>query len=49
MLRDKQNRLVAVKGEGFGRGMEWEVRGFKSLYRGWINNKVPLYSTENYI
>ena len=31
--------------------MEWEVRvrGCKILYRGQINNKVPLYNTENYI
>ena len=38
-------------GRGGGGGMEWEV-GFsrgKLLYIKWINNKVLLYSTGNYI
>ena len=31
--------------------MEWEfgVNRFKLVYMGWINNKVLLYSTGNYI
>ena len=34
-----------------GGGMEWEsgVSRCKSLYREWINNKVLVYSTGNYI
>ena len=42
---------MAAEGEGFGRGMEWEVgvSRCKLLYIEWINNKVLLYSTENYI
>ena len=55
-LTDIENRLVVAKGEaGQGRrgrgGKEWEFgisRG-KLLYIGWINNKVLLYSTGNYI
>ena len=48
---DIENRLVVAKGEGVGGGMEGEVgvsRG-KLLYIEWINNKVLLYSTVNYI
>ena len=32
-------------------GMQWEfgVSRRKLLHIGWINNKVPLYSTGNYI
>ena len=46
-----ENRLVVAKGEEVGGGMEWEVGDSrrKLLYTGWINNKVLLYSTENYI
>ena len=42
---------MVAKGEGVGGGMEWEVgvSRCKLLYIGWINNKVLLYSTENYI
>ena len=34
-----------------GEGMDWEfgISRFKLLYTEWINNKVPLYSTKNYI
>ena len=42
---------MVAKGEGGGRGKGWEF-GFsrcKQLYIGWINNKVLLYSTGNYI
>ena len=46
-----ENRLVVAKGEGGGGGMEWEVgiSRCKLLYIEWINNKVLLYITENYI
>ena len=42
---------MVAKGEGVGGGREWEVgvSRCKLLYIGWINNKVLLYSTENYI
>ena len=39
------------RGRGGGGGMDWEFgisRG-KLLHIGWINNKVLLYSTGNYI
>ena len=41
---------MVAKGEGVGRGMEWEfgISRCKLLYIGWINNKVLLYNTENY-
>ena len=48
---DIENRPVTAKGEGIGGGKGWEIgisRG-KLLYREWINNKVLLYSTGNYI
>ena len=37
-------------GGGWG-GMDWEfgVSRYKLLYIEWINNKVPLYSTGDYI
>ena len=42
---------MVAKGEGVGGGMEWEVgvSRRKLLYIECINNKVLLYSTENYI
>ena len=42
---------VVAKGEGVGGGMEREVgvSRCKLLYIEWINNKVLLYSTRNYI
>ena len=48
---DMENRLVVDKGEGGGRGMDWEfgVGRCKLLHLEWINNKVLLYSTGNYI
>ena len=48
---DIENRLVVDKGQGVGGGMEWEVgvSRCKLLYIEWTNNKVLLYSTENYI
>ena len=47
----RENRLVADQEEGRWRRMDWDW-GFsrcKLLYREWINNKVPLYSTGSYI
>ena len=48
---DTENRLVVAKGEGGRGGKEWEfeISRCKLLYRGWISNKVLLYSTGNYI
>ena len=42
---------MVAKGEGFGGGMEWEagVSRCKLLYMEWINNKLLLSSTGNYI
>ena len=50
-LTDIENKCVAAKGEGGGRGMEWEfgISRCKLVYIEWINSKVRLYSTENYI
>ena len=50
-LTDIENRSVVAKGEGVGGGMRWEVgvSRCKLLYIEWINNKVLLYSTGNYI
>ena len=48
-LTDIENKLAVAKREGGGGGMEWEVSGCKLLYIERINNKVLLYSTENYI
>ena len=41
---------MVAKGEGAGGGVEWEVgvSRCKILYMEWVNNKVLLYSTENY-
>ena len=50
-LTDIQNRLVVAKGDGGRGGKDWEFgisRG-KLLYIQWINNKVLLYGTGNYI
>ena len=45
--RHTENRLVLAKGEeGWGR---IEISRCKLLYIGWINNKVLLYSTGNYV
>ena len=48
---DLENRLVVAKGKRAGEQIEWEigVSRCKLLYLEWINNKVLLYSTENYI
>ena len=54
-MKQKQNhghreQAGGCQGEGVEGGMEWEVKvsRCKLLYREWINNKVLLYSTENY-
>ena len=48
---DTEIRFVVAKGEGGGRGMDSEsgVSRCKLLHLEWINNKVLLYSTGNYI
>ena len=48
---DIENRLLVAKGEEGGRGTDWEfgISRCKLIYLEWINNKVLLYSTENYI
>ena len=50
-LVDIENRLVVAKGERGGRGMDWEfgVGRCKLLHSEWINYKVLMYSTGNYI
>ena len=42
---------MVAKGEVGGGGMDWEfgISRCKLLYIEWINNKVLLYSTWNYI
>ena len=42
---------MVAKAEGSAGGSDWEfgVSGCKVLYTEWINNKVLLYSTVNYI
>ena len=42
---------MVVKGEGGGGGKDWKfgISRCKLLYRGWIENKVLLYSIGNYI
>ena len=48
-LTHRQEQTCGCKGEGMGRGMDWEsgVGGYKLLHLEWIN-KVLLYRTENY-
>ena len=52
-MKQKQTQRtdMLAKGEGVRGGVEWEVRvsRYKLLYMEWINNKVLLYSTENYV
>ena len=45
-LTDVENRLVVAKGKGEGLGV-WDQQ--MQTIIGWINNKVLLYSTGNYI
>ena len=46
-----ETRLVVAKGDRERERMKWEVgiSKCKLLYIEWINSKVLLYSTENYI
>ena len=48
---DRENRLVIAKGKRYGRGVDWKfgISRCKLLYTGWINNKILLYSTGDYI
>ena len=48
---DVEYRIVVAKGEEGRGGMYWEfgVSRCKLLHIEWINNKILLYSTENYI
>ena len=48
---DLKNTLTAAKYVGAGRGMSWKfgIIRCKLLYKEWINDKLPLYSTESYI
>ena len=43
--------MVVTKGEGSGRGLNWEfeISRCKLIYIEWINNKVLLYNRGNYI
>ena len=46
-----REQTSCCQGGGGGGGMEWEfgISRCKLLYTGWINNKVLLHSTGNYI
>ena len=48
---DIKNRRVAAKVDRGGRRLNWEfeIRKCKLVYIEWINNKVLLYTTGNYI
>ena len=50
-LSDIESRPVVAKGEGGGGRMDWEVgiSRCKLLQTGWVNSKVLLYSTGDYI
>ena len=55
-MKQKQNhrhreQTGGCQGGGVWEGMEWEIEFIrcKILYIEWINHKVSLYSTENYI
>ena len=47
----QRSDLWLPRGRSGGRGMDWEfgVGRYKLLHLEWINNKVLLYSTGNYI
>ena len=51
LIEESVYNWVVVKRGGVGEGTEWEagVSRCKLLYIEWINNKVLLYSTGNYI
>ena len=48
-MTDVENRLVVVKGEGGGSGMdgEFEVSRCKLSHLEWLSSEVLLYSTGN--
>ena len=48
---DTENTPVIAKGEVGGEGMDWksDIGRCKLLCTGWINNKVLLCSTGNYL
>ena len=53
-MKEKQShrhreQTCGCQGEGVGMDWKFEVSRCKLLYIGWINNKVLLYSTGNYI
>ena len=50
-LTDTDNRLVVAKGKGVQERVGLGVCDYQmqTIYKGWINNKVLMYSTENYI
>ena len=50
-LTDIEHRLAVAKEWGVKEGKDWEfgISTCDLLYMAWVNNKVPLYSTENYI
>ena len=49
--RSHREQACGCQGEGCGGGEDWEfmISRCKLLYMGWVNNKVLLYSTGNYI
>jgi len=51
ILTDIENKPVVAKGERVWGGMGWEfgISRCKLLHVGWINNKILLYNTGNYI
>ena len=46
-----QRADLGFKGKRYGRGVDWKlgISRCKLLYTGWINNKIILYSTGDYI
>ena len=50
-IHKHREKTCGCQGEGAGEGVEWEVgvSRCKLLYIEWINNKVLLYGTGNYI
>ena len=47
---DIENKCVVTKGEGSrgGKDSEFGISRYQLVYMGWINNRVLLYSTENW-
>ena len=50
MKQTKRSNLWLPSG-GTGEGTDWElvISRCKQLYREWINNKIRLHSTEDYV